>query len=82
MPRGRLLLNSLISSRLNSLHLLVKVADHVQGVENELKTFIIRRPYFDRARSSTLSENVKVEDLLSGVAKENTSFEVGEKREN
>lgn len=60
---------------------LSKVVDHLQGAENEHNTVIIRRPYFDNPRSSTLSKNVKIEDLLSGVAKANSSLEVGEKCE-
>ncbi len=60
---------------------LTKVVDHLQGVEDDHNTFVIRRPSIDRFGSSALPENVKVEDLLSGLTKADTPFEVGEKRE-
>lgn len=61
---------------------LAKVVDHLQGVEDERNTFVIRRPYPDSSRGSTIPENVQVKDILSGITQENPSLEVGEEREN
>ena len=53
------------------------VVDHLKGVDNGNYTYPIPRPNTDRTRSSPLPENLKVEDLLSGIAQADTSYSSG-----
>ena len=58
---------------------LSKVVDYVQRKDDEY-TYPIFRPNLYRARSSSLPQNIKIEDLLPDIQKENSSSEVGEER--
>ena len=53
-----------------------------KGNEDEHTIYApVRRQDFHRTGSRSLPENLKVEDLLSGIPQANSSLEVGEKRE-
>jgi hypothetical protein len=61
---------------------LSKVIDHLQGNEDEHTVYPpLRRQDFHSTGSRHLPENLKVEDLLSGISQADSSLEVGEKRE-
>ncbi len=56
---------------------LAKVVDHLQGVDDEHTIDPIRRRQsLHGARSRRLSEDLQVQDLLSGVQEANSSLEV------
>jgi len=48
---------------------LSKVVDHLQGVEDEYSTFVIRRPSTDSKASSRLSPVVEIQSVLHGISK-------------
>ncbi len=56
---------------------LSKVVDHLQGNESNEYIHPLRRPVLHRSGGSSLPQNVKVEDLLSGIQEKNSPPEDG-----
>jgi hypothetical protein len=61
---------------------LSKVVDHLQGVEDEHRTFVIRRPHTYRASNLPISPNFQVETVLHGISEAIAPPEVGEEHSN
>ena len=56
---------------------LAKVVDHLQGVEDEHRAFVIRRPHTNSASSLQVSPDLQGETVLSGISEAITPPEIG-----
>jgi len=61
---------------------LSKVVDHLQGNETNEYIHPIRRPVLHRSGGSSLPQDVKVEDLLSGIQEKDSPSEDGKEHSN
>lgn len=61
---------------------LSKIVDHLQGVEDEYATIVVRRPRADSETSSRIPSVVPIQDLLSGEPTADTTPQTREERQN